>query len=49
MYITNIYLGIAIALVLAIIAFIRWLIVHTMNIREKLKMSYIFTNITHDC
>lgn len=48
MYITNIYLGIAIALVLAIIAFIRWLIVHTMNIREKLKMSYIFTNITHE-
>lgn len=48
MYITNIYLGIAIALVLAIIAFIRWLIVHTMKIREKLKMSYIFTNITHE-
>ena len=48
MYVTNIYIGVAIALVLAIIVLIRWLIVRTMNIREKLKMSYIFTNITHE-
>ena len=48
MYITNINIGVAIALVLVIIAFLRWLIVRTMKIREKIKMSYIFTNIAHE-
>ena len=48
MYITNINIGVAIALVLVIIAFLRWLIVRTIKIREKLKMSLIFTNIAHE-
>ena len=48
MYVTNIYIAIALALVIVIIGFVRWLIVRTMNIREKLKMSHIFTNITHE-
>ena len=43
MYITNIYIAIALALVIVIIGFVRWLIVRTMNIREKLKMSHIET------
>ena len=48
MNITNIYIGIAITLLLAIIIFLRWLIFRTMRIREQIQMSYIFTNITHE-
>ena len=48
MNITNIYIGIAITLLLAIIIFLRWLVFRTMRIREQLQMSYVFTNITHE-
>lgn len=48
MNITNIYIGIAITLLLAIIIFLRWLIFRTKRIREQIQMSYIFTNITHE-
>lgn len=48
MDITNIYIGVVVTLILAFILFLRWIFVRTLRIRERLQMSFIFTNITHE-
>ena len=48
MNIINIYIGVVVALIITFIIFLRWIFVRTIRIRERLQMSLIFTNITHE-